>query len=101
MTDLRKILGTNIKFYRNQIGLSQERLAEIASTATNYIALIETGKRFPSLPMIEKLAKGLNVDAPELFSLNPARTMEKKGLREKILADMGQILDIRLEEIGN
>jgi transcriptional regulator with XRE-family HTH domain len=101
MTDLRKILASNMKFYRAQKGLSQEKLAEIAGTATNYIALIETGKRFPSLKMLEKLAEGLNVDTTELFSLNPLKMTIKKSLRSKILADIEQILTIRLEEIEN
>jgi transcriptional regulator with XRE-family HTH domain len=101
MTDLRKILASNMKFYRGQRGLSQEKLAEVADTATNYIALIETGKRFPSIKTLEKLAKGLNVDTIELFSLNPIKLMVKKSLRAKILADIEQILAIRLEEIEN
>jgi transcriptional regulator with XRE-family HTH domain len=101
MTDLRKILASNMKFYRNQGGLSQEKLAEKVNTATNYIALIETGKRFPSLKMLEKLAKGLNIDTTELFSLNPIKMMVKKSLRAKILADIEQILTERLEEIEN
>jgi transcriptional regulator with XRE-family HTH domain len=101
MTDLRKILGANMKFYRNRGGLSQERLAEIANTATNYIALIETGKRFPSLKMLEKIADGLNIDTPELFYLNPANMTAKKTLQTKSLADVEQILAIRLEEIGD
>jgi transcriptional regulator with XRE-family HTH domain len=99
MTDLRKILASNMKFYRNQRGLSQEKLAERVNTATNYIALIETGKRFPSLKMLEKLAKGLNIDTTELFSLNPIKMMVKKSLQAKILADIEQILTVRLDEI--
>jgi transcriptional regulator with XRE-family HTH domain len=99
MTDLRKILASNMKLYRGQRGLSQEKLAELANTATNYIALIETGKRFPSLKMLEKLARGLNIDTTELFSLNPIRMMVKKTLRSKILTDIEQILATRLEEI--
>jgi transcriptional regulator with XRE-family HTH domain len=101
MTDLRKILASNMKFYRNQKGLSQEKLAEIADSATNYIALIETGKRFPSLKMLEKLAKGLNIDTIELFSRNPTKMMVKKSLRTKILADIEQILTARMDEMEN
>jgi transcriptional regulator with XRE-family HTH domain len=99
MTDLRKVLASNMKFYRSQRGLSQEKLAEIADITTNYIALIETSKRFPSLRMLEKLAEGLNVDTTELFSLNPNKITAKKSLRTKILTDIEQILTIRLEEI--
>jgi transcriptional regulator with XRE-family HTH domain len=99
MTDLRKILASNMKFYRGQKGLSQEKLAELSNTATNYIALIETGKRFPSLKMLEKLARGLNIDTTELFSLSPIKMMVKKNLRSKILVDIEQILAARLEEV--
>ncbi|MDR1316988.1 MAG: helix-turn-helix domain-containing protein [Spirochaetales bacterium] len=90
-----------MKFYRNLRGLSQEKLAEKANTATNYIALIETGRRFPSLPMLEKLALGLEVDAPELFSLSPARIITQKTLRKKILSDIDEVLARRLNEIDN
>jgi transcriptional regulator with XRE-family HTH domain len=99
MTDLRKILASNMKLYRDQRGLSQEKLAEIADITTNYVALIEIGRRFPSLKVLEKLAKGLNVDTTELFSLNPTKIMVKKSLRAKILTDIEQILVIRLGEI--
>jgi transcriptional regulator with XRE-family HTH domain len=99
MTDLKKILASNMKFYRNQRGLSQEKLAEIVNTATNYIALIETEKRFPSLKMLERIAKGLDVDTTELFSLNPIKITVKKNLQAKILSDITQILTVRLEDI--
>jgi transcriptional regulator with XRE-family HTH domain len=101
MTDLRKVLASNMKFYRNQRGLSQEKLAEVISSATNYIALIETGRRFPSLKMLEKLAKGLKVDTLQLFSLSPSKTIAKKALQTKILVDIEQILAVRLDEMGD
>jgi transcriptional regulator with XRE-family HTH domain len=99
MTDLRKVLALNMKLYRNQQGLSQEKLAELVDSATNYIALIETGRRFPSLKMLEKLALGLNVDTLQLFSLSPAKRSVKKTLQTEIITDIEQILAIRLEEI--
>jgi hypothetical protein len=49
--------------------------------------------------MLEKLAEGLNVDTTELFSLNPLKMTIKKSLRSTILADIEQILTVRLEEI--
>jgi len=85
MTNLRHLLGSNIKIYRSACGLSQSKLAERADTATNYIAAIEAGRRFPSVEMLEKIASVLEIDTPELFSMKPILfdTM-KKELEEQI-----------------
>ena len=80
MTNLRQLLGANIKIYRKTCGLSQSKLAEKVNTATNYISAIEAGRRFPSVEMLEKLANALEIDTPELFSMKPVQisTLEKK-----------------------
>jgi transcriptional regulator with XRE-family HTH domain len=67
MTDIRQLLAKNMKLLRAYNGLSQLRLAEKIDTASNYIALIETGKRFPSPQMIHRIAAALEVDTPALF----------------------------------
>jgi len=71
MTNIRTLLADNMKKYRKIQNISQEKLAEKANTATNYIAMIEKGKKFPSPEMLERIAKALNVDTPELFTTNP------------------------------
>jgi transcriptional regulator with XRE-family HTH domain len=100
MTDLRKLLAANMKKHRNILGLSQSRLADRANTASNYIALIETGKKFPSTKMLERIAVALNVDTPELFSLKPVYMEVKKQVRGEILTDIEKILDLRLDELN-
>ena len=67
MTNIQMCLSRNMKFHRKRLGLSQAALAEKAETAPNYIALIEVGKSFPSLPMMEKIAAALQIDALDLF----------------------------------
>jgi len=91
MTNLRHLLGSNIKIYRSAGGLSQSRLAEQAETATNYIAAIEAGRRFPSVEMLEKIASVLEIDTPELFSMKPIQYSEaKKELEEQVWQDIAQ-----------
>ena len=94
MTNLRKLLGSNIKIHRNNCGLSQSKLAERVDTATNYIAAIEAGRRFPSVDMLEKIASALEIDAPELFSMKliPLNAT-KRELEEQIWLSIGQKLD--------
>ena len=66
-----------MKFYRKKEGLSQAALAERAGTAPNYIALIEVGKDFPSLQMLEKIAYALNIDK-NCLALIDSKTLQKK-----------------------
>jgi transcriptional regulator with XRE-family HTH domain len=99
MTDLRKLLASNMKIYRNRLGLSQSKLADKVNTASNYIALIETGKKFPSTRMLERIAEALNVDTTALFSLELVHAETKQRVKEKILTDIGDILSRRLNEL--
>ena len=98
MTDLRKVLASNMKFYRKKLGISQAKLAEKANITDNYIALIETGKRFPSVTMLERIAEVLQKDTLELFSLKQDEAHQKGALKTKILTDIEAILTIRLNE---
>jgi len=93
MTNLRQLLGTNIKIYRNACGISQSKLAERVDTATNYISAIEAGRRFPSVEMLEKIALALEIDTPELFSVkNVQISIEKREIEEQIWLNIGQNL---------
>jgi transcriptional regulator with XRE-family HTH domain len=49
-------------------GLTQEKLAQLAGLTTSFVSTLERGGKVPSLTTILKLARGLNVDAPELMS---------------------------------
>ena len=89
-------MASNMKLYRKMLGMSQAKLAEMTDTTDNYITLIETGRRFPSIAVLENIAMALNVDILELFSIKPDKTPEKQSLRAAILADIEQILTIRL-----
>jgi transcriptional regulator with XRE-family HTH domain len=96
MTDLRKVLAFNMKLHRKKLGLSQAKLAELVDVSDNHIALIETGRRFPSINMLEQLAVAMNIDILELFSIKAVELSVKKELKNTILADIDQILRFRL-----
>jgi transcriptional regulator with XRE-family HTH domain len=98
MTDLKKVLAANMKLYRKSLDISQEKLAEMVNISDNYVALIETGKRFPSVKMLERIAKALQKDTVELFSIKYIEQSKKKALRTAILADIEHILAVRLNE---
>jgi len=64
---LQQVFMTNMKKRRKQLGLTQEKLAEICNTDPCYIRQIEIGRRFPSLAYIERIAAALNIAPYRLF----------------------------------
>jgi transcriptional regulator with XRE-family HTH domain len=99
MTNLRNVLSTNIKSRRRSLGLTQEKLAERAHTATTYIAMIELEKKFPSVEMLEKIAAALEIDTPQLFSMPAVSAESLKQLKKTVLEDFDKIIALRLKEI--
>ena len=59
---LRATFRANVKYYRKQLRISQERLAELSGLSSNYIGEIERTERKVTLDTIEKIAIGLRVD---------------------------------------
>ena len=64
---LRQVFVRNLKEFRKKEGLSQMKLAEYCNTAPSYIGQIETGQRFPSMELIEKIADTLRIEPYQFF----------------------------------
>lgn len=64
---LTEIFGKNIKFLREKIKISQEKLAEKMDVSKNTISDIENGKKFVHAKTLAKLANALNTEVYELF----------------------------------
>jgi transcriptional regulator with XRE-family HTH domain len=53
------ILGNNLRNYRSEKNISQEKLAELSNVSRNYISMIERGEiNFVSDEIIKKLSWG-------------------------------------------
>lgn len=65
--DILKVFSTNLKKYRNAIGLSQEAFADKAGLHRTYISAIECGKRSIALDNVQKIADALEIDTYSLF----------------------------------
>lgn len=61
MASIQLSFGKCIRFYRNKIGLSQEKFALLINMDRTYYASVEAGKRNISIANIEKIANGLGV----------------------------------------
>ena len=97
-----KTFVLNMKKYRKKRRLSQMKLAEIIDTSTSYIGEIEINSKVPSMEMVEKIAKALEIEPFRLFLdskdlpkgdksinddyLESLSTKERQDLTERIIA---------------
>lgn len=66
--DVRERFGTAVKFRREELGLTQEDLADRAGIHRTYLSDVERGTRNLSLVNIERLAAALSLKMSELFA---------------------------------
>lgn len=67
MKDLRKILGNNIRKYRELRGYTQEKFIEKIEIGTTTISNIECGKAFVSNETLAKIIEVLDIEPHLLF----------------------------------
>jgi len=102
MTSLRSVLAFNMKTQRGILGITQAQLAERVNTSANYIALIETEKKFPTPEKLEKIADALEIDAPDLFSTKSSPVPEFGTLvmaQKHILNGISEVLSLEFKEL--
>lgn len=65
--DIVKVFGTNVRKYRNEKGISQEKLAELSGLHRTYISDVERFQRSIALENIQRIANALEVETYKLF----------------------------------
>ena len=68
-SELRAILGENLKKYRIIKGFTQAKLAEVLDISPNFISDIETGKRWLSSDTLVNISQALGVEVFELLKV--------------------------------
>ncbi|MBO4225339.1 helix-turn-helix domain-containing protein [Bradyrhizobium neotropicale] len=73
---LQDRVGLNIQELRRAKKMSQEELADRSKVHQTYLSGVETGKRNPSLLVLERIAAALGVDPEELVRRRRRRSSE-------------------------
>lgn len=73
------IFGQNVQRLRHELGLSQEKLAELADLHKNYVGFIERAERSISLLAAQKLAEALHSDITSLLGPVAAGSHSKQS----------------------
>jgi transcriptional regulator with XRE-family HTH domain len=61
-------LGLAVKARRQELGITQEQLANHTELHQRWLSNVETGKRNPNYGSLRRLAAGLNLSASELLA---------------------------------
>lgn len=88
-SNIRKLLGLNIRTFRRARSFTQEALAEMVDVSGSYVGYLERGEKSPSLDVLVKIAEVLNVNpAALLTSPDDSLNRELKKLIS-VLSDKG------------
>lgn len=93
MTDVKKMIGKQIKTLRQARDMSQEELAEKSSLNPKYLSGIERGKANPTLDVLTRLADALKVGVPELFNYE----LEPKELAQLVAGLIAEGDEVKLQ----
>ena len=96
MDDLQQTLGAIIRRERRERDLTLKELAERSIISVVYLGEIERGKKYPSPVVLERLAKGLDLETPDLLELIAD---ELRGARQPALARPIGFAPQRIERI--
>jgi len=64
---LGETVANNVRRARKERGLTQEELADRVGINRNYVGMIERRENSPTIDMIERLAKALDIDPASLL----------------------------------
>ena len=92
MTTLRETFINNLKYYRKQKGLSQEKLSYAINMSMAYINQIENKASFPQPEIIEKIANVLEIRPVQLFDESGSPANLKAFNKDKYIDEITQKL---------
>lgn len=95
MKELHELLARNLKTLRAYRNLTQDGLADAAGITKNYVAEIETGRKYPSPEVHLRLARALGVRPYQLLmeSGPPADPAVIGGLRDQLVREVIDVID--------
>ncbi len=82
--EIREVLALNLRKFRQAKGLSQEELADRAEIDRTYISAVERSVHAASIDVVDRLARGLGVEAADLLRRPPAPTTVGKKQRRAV-----------------
>lgn len=84
--------GKALKLIRTSRNISQKELSVLVDVNPSYISLIEKGKRIPTIEIIEKIVKALDIPIHLFFLLSSDKEEVKKLYPTSNINKIGTLL---------
>ena len=99
-SNLCKLVGNNIKKYREKAGITQQKLAEYANLSQHFISQLENGRKNTKIETLDKISKVLGVPILNFFQVkNIKQTASDLNTRDKKILFLISRLDARRKNI--
>lgn len=89
--------GKLVQQRRKEIPLTLQELSSASGVSYSHLHRIERGLRFPSAPILKKLAKPLELSESQLFTMAGYLSVGDKPGRDLLLLEVGRIRE-KLDE---
>jgi len=103
MTHFQGVFIQNLRFLRNDRGLSQLKLSELAGITPNYLNAVENGKNFPSPEVLQRIIDVLEILPYQLFLEYPNEPkmakLDEKNLLYQELTYLKQQLSYEFDKV--
>ncbi len=83
MEDVKKVIGRNLKYFRFQTGLCQEKFYEKYKLNPKYMACVERGEINVSIEFLNNLSEVLEKDIIDFFNTSKERIIKEKRIDSK------------------
>ncbi len=100
MSEITKKLGARIRAFRKGTGMSQEELAFKSSISTTYLGQLERAEKSPTVDILERIAKALDISVYDLFLFDEEiHTTPKNNVINKINAHLSTLSENEQSEM--
>ncbi len=98
MNSIRETFINNLRYYRNQKGISQEKLSYAVGKSIAYINQIENRDSWPQPEMVDKIAEALGISSSALFEENTCPENKKAVFENTYGQSIEKELLLRIEK---
>jgi len=93
-----KEVGTRIRQFRQDAGLSQEKLAELISVSFQQVQKYESGHTTLNVIKLQQIADALNVQVSDFFNSTPTKNIRLTGEEDQLLQAFRRIKNVELRD---
>ena len=82
----QKELGERLRQLREDLGISQMKMALLVDLTTGHYSMLESGERCPNLDTLNRIAKGLGITLAELLQEDKPAVTKHDKISNEIMA---------------